>query len=453
MIASRINATMGADAVAAVFASDKMLMPFAGAVASYGMTGEFLVSVKNVAADLEVVCTSLGLTPIARLALLQKLSLAAPPKGRVAARKATTMQGHSHSFDPHAAAKTLQATFEHQRSEHLLKIAEEAQHLPVLPKMRELKPAVVLDEVGFLKKFQPAPTNSVKIKKGASGFTLFEKKKGLHQKTFGIKLSSDSTYLILEFTAKGRETLRDYINAGRTKKNSKMLDSIKAKKMLDTAFNLTPQIVTEAFKVFSDELTTIEARLDNEAFEITARLSCDEIDKEKDQLLAKVRGEATAKKEEIMATAMRTILGVLDMPVAAQMLARGSALVEAARVDAEKTIKKIEEKYGRAAAISASTDAGHRPVKKAKSGPGSLNAWNSLQQATPGWTPKERHDYYMPAQAAKRANQVKATAAAAAQDLAAAHGLVVPPGPPRRLPTSAPPTDPAPSTDLSDLLL
>ncbi|KAJ1447492.1 hypothetical protein M885DRAFT_575857, partial [Pelagophyceae sp. CCMP2097] len=54
VIASCITATMGPDEVAAVFASDTMLTTYAGAVAASGITGEFLLRVKDVAAEIEV---------------------------------------------------------------------------------------------------------------------------------------------------------------------------------------------------------------------------------------------------------------------------------------------------------------------------------------------------------------------------------------------------------------
>jgi len=443
VIASCITATMGSDEVAAAFASDTMLTTYAGAVATSGITGEFLLRVKDVAAEIEVVYTSLGLTPMAKLKLLQKLSLAPPVKGRVALRKAKTMGGQVHSFNPRAAAATFQAAFQRQRSANMLKETEAAPHQPGKD-MRQQQPTGVLDDVQFFQMFKAPPKNSVKIMKVASGLGFFEGKKDLHQKTFSFELNSDSTCFILEFAVQGLETLKSYINAGRTKKNLKMLDQSKAKKLLDTEFKLTPQAVIEAFKVYSDEQTMLAARSYNAAKEIAERLSCDEIAKEKDQLLAKVRGEATAKTDAIMQETMRSVTGLTDMTFASLLLARGTASVAAARVVAEKAIKEIEDKYERAAGISASTDVKHRPAKKAKSGR-EPNAWNLLQQATPGWTAQQRRDLYNPAKDAKRANKIKATAAAAAQNLAEAHGVVVPPGPPTRLPTTAPPTDPAPT--------
>ncbi|KAJ1447079.1 hypothetical protein M885DRAFT_576589 [Pelagophyceae sp. CCMP2097] len=121
---------MGLDEVTAVFASDTMLTTYAGAVAASGITGEFLLRVKDVAAEIEVVYTSLGLTPMAKLKLLQKLSLAPPVKGRVALRKAKTMGGQVHSLNPRAAAATFQAAFQRQRSANMLKKTEAAPHQP-----------------------------------------------------------------------------------------------------------------------------------------------------------------------------------------------------------------------------------------------------------------------------------------------------------------------------------
>ncbi|KAJ1444276.1 hypothetical protein M885DRAFT_63838 [Pelagophyceae sp. CCMP2097] len=454
---------MGSDEVAAAFASDTMLTTYAGAVATSGITGEFLLRVKDVAAEIEVVYTSLGLTPMAKLKLLQKLSLAPPVKGRVALRKAKTMGGQVHSFNPRAAAATFQAAFQRQRSANMLKETEAAPHQPGKD-MRQQQPTGVLDDVQFFQKFKAPPKNSVKIMKVASGLGFFEGKKDLHQKTFSFELNSDSTCFILEFAVQGLETLKSYINAGRTKKNLKMLDQSKAKKLLDTEFKLTPQAVIEAFKVYSDEQTMLAARSYNAAKEIAERLSCDEIAKEGPAARQSAgRGHCEDGCDHAGDHAFRDGPHGHDLRLAAARSGHriGCGRARRRREGHQGDRGQVRTRGGHFR-ISASTDVKHRPAKKAKSGR-EPNAWNLLQQATPGWTAQQRRDLYNPAKDAKRANKIKATAAAAAQNLAEAHGVVVPPGPPTRLPTTAPPTDPAPTespttgtapaSDLNDLLL